>query len=271
MITDQGSTTIQGSVTTISVSGPRDPPDEEGREDLANCPLANPTVTNPTLANPTVTNPTLANTALSSNDDHCDEEKSTNLSRLLPLDQVSLELISELTALVQSNKWVLRQSFVFLCEQMIADQSLPVQVFNDHFFSCLLSLQSDRVSNVRLALSRCLSRSVYGKVPFHEKQQLITQVLEKLKGDPDSDVRRFAGGINVSPESTVQPPEEGGASLHPIDDTMVPEEEMKTDDDNNDGMNVMHFDEHPPGNNNRQDEMQEEGIDRGFFAKVSES
>jgi len=248
MITDEGSRTIQGSVTTISVSGPREPQDEEGRD--------------------------VANTAsLCSNT--CDEDNkgTTNLSRLLPLDQVSLELISELTALVQSNKWVFRQSFVFLCEQMIADQSLPVQVFNDHFFSCLLSLQNDRVSNVRLALSRCLSRSVYGKVAFHEKQQLITQVLEKFKEDPDLDVRRFAGGINGSSSSTTMhpPTEDGEASLHPIDDTMVAEE-MKTDDDNNsDGMNVMHFDEHPSGNNNRQDEMQEEGIDRGFFSKVSES
>jgi serine/threonine-protein phosphatase 4 regulatory subunit 1 len=108
------------------------------------------------------------------------------------LDQVSLELISELTALIQSNKWVFRQSFVFLCEQMIADQSLPIQVFNDHFFACLLSLQNDRVTNVRLALSRCLTRSIFGNVMFHEKQPLVSAVLDHFRNDPDLDVRRFA-------------------------------------------------------------------------------
>lgn len=116
----------------------------------------------------------------------------TSSTNRLPLDQVSLELISELTALVRSPKWVFRQAFVFLCEQMITDQSLPVQVFDDHFFDCLMSLKGDRVTNVRLALSRCVQRSIHGNVMFHGKQEAVMSLLMELANDPDSDVRRFA-------------------------------------------------------------------------------
>lgn len=162
MIISEQMRSVQGSVTTICLNG-------------SNASLTNGMTTQ--LSN---------NNRVSSN--NC----VVSSSQRLPLDQVSLELISELTALIQSNKWVFRQSFVFLCEQMIADQSLPIQVFNDHFFACLLSLQNDRVNNVRLALSRCLTRSIYGNVMFHEKQPLVAAVLDHFRNDPDLDVRRFA-------------------------------------------------------------------------------
>lgn len=103
---------------------------------------------------------------------HFYSDSSFSLSSLTPLPdpdsvtsvRVNLEclLISELTSLVDSTKWIYRQVFVFLVEQMITDRSLPTHIFNDHFIPPLLTLNSDRVPNVRMALSRCLVRSVYG-------------------------------------------------------------------------------------------------------------
>ena len=164
MITDQMES-VEGSVTSICLNGQTQTSSSNTQSKVSTSSQSNSTTT-------------------------------TTTSSLLPLDQVSLELISELTALIQSNKWVFRQSFVFLCEQMIADQSLPIQVFNDHFFACLLSLQNDRVNNVRLALSRCLTRSIHGNVMFHEKQPLVIAVLEHFRNDPDLDVRRFATSLS---------------------------------------------------------------------------
>lgn len=154
----------------------------------------------------------ITKTAVSSASTTTSCSTSTSISNArLPLDQVSLELISDLTALVRSPKWVFRQAFVFLCEQMITDQSLPVQVFNDHFFDCLLSLKGDRVSNVRLALSRCMQRSIHGNVMFHEKQDLVFELLQEFAKDSDSDVRRFARLV-------VDPPAVNAAYLEMMSD-----------------------------------------------------
>ena len=80
--------------------------------------------------------------------------------------RVNLEclLISELTSLVESSKWIYRQVFVFLTEQMVTDRALPIHIFADHFLKPLLSLSNDRVPNIRMALARCLVRSIYGNV-----------------------------------------------------------------------------------------------------------
>lgn len=103
---------------------------------------------------------------------YCDTSAQLSQLSMLPAPgmvesaRVNLEclLISELTSLVDSSKWIYRQVFVFLTEQMITDKALPIHIFVDHFIPPLVSLADDRVPNIRMALARCLVRSVYGNL-----------------------------------------------------------------------------------------------------------
>ena len=123
-------------------------------------------------------------------------------------DQMTTDLISQVDIIVKSPKWIFRQVYVLLCEQLITNQSLPNEIFLRHFWENLLMLSSDNVPNVRLALSRCLARTLpssgkYKKIisslmncTFAELLQSCSNdavaTLNLLKSDPDRDVRRYA-------------------------------------------------------------------------------
>lgn len=72
-----------------------------------------------------------------------------------------------MTQFVSSPKWVFRQAYILLAEQLIVDRSLSEDLFVENFFDKLIALASDKVPNVRLALSRCLARTMSssGKLP----------------------------------------------------------------------------------------------------------
>ena len=105
------------------------------------------------------------------------------------------------------SKWIYRQSFVFLCEQIIVDDAIPPAVFNEYFLPHLLSLADDRVPNVRLAVSRCLARSFFGNTLYSEQQEAVTSILTKFKGDSDLDVRRFSLSVLASDEPVSSQPD----------------------------------------------------------------
>lgn len=120
------------------------------------------------------------------------------------LDQMSIELVSSLVNLFDWwSKWVYRQSFVFLCEQIVADESIPAHIFNQYFIQSLFSLANDRVPNVRLALSRCLARSLFQNANYPHQQPMVISILTKFKSDTDLDVRRFSQSVlsSDSPDS----------------------------------------------------------------------
>lgn len=142
------------------------------------------------------------------------------------LNQMTQELVAEVNDFVGSSKWSSRQVFVLLCEQLLLDCALPSQVFIEHFFAPLLALSTDPVPNVRLALSRCLSKTFGTSGKFtplaaicpsitvlcatlcfafllealqSEKKQVL-DTLHILRNDTDTDVHRFADSMLIGCE-----------------------------------------------------------------------
>lgn len=144
-----------------------------------------------------------------------DFNEATSSTDLEALEQMTGELVAEVNTFLRSPKWMMRQVYVLLCEQLIVDQSLPNDIFYKHFMSNLLSLSGDNVPNVRLALSRCLSRTLPTSGEWRAKwrsldvtnrgfpstdilrakQSEAISTLNLLKSDTDRDVRRFANGV----------------------------------------------------------------------------
>ena len=76
-------------------------------------------------------------------------------------------LLSDLTArFCSGNRWMLRQSYVNICNQLVTDRALPLEDFAKLLLSPLLALRQDRVPNVRLVLARVINFQLkyHGKI-----------------------------------------------------------------------------------------------------------
>lgn len=64
--------------------------------------------------------------------------------------------------------WSQRQSYAFLCGQLVAERSLPLPQWCRLFLPPLLTLASDRVPNVRIAVAKMLTTHIacLGKFGF---------------------------------------------------------------------------------------------------------
>ena len=60
----------------------------------------------------------------------------------------------------QAPTWSQRQSYAFLCGQMVAENSLHISDWVHHFLPSLLGLATDRVPNVRIAVAKMLTTHV---------------------------------------------------------------------------------------------------------------
>ncbi|KAI1285368.1 Serine/threonine-protein phosphatase 4 regulatory subunit 1 [Halotydeus destructor] len=131
-------------------------------------------------------------------------------------EQMTSELRIEVNSFMSSPKWIFRQAFVLLCEQLLIDQSLPVELFSKNFLDTLLEMSSDKVPNVRLALARCLGRTLLTSGVYESNQGQVEATVEKLNIDRDQDVRQHVGGAVESPilvESDAQEPAELGLEM----------------------------------------------------------
>ena len=64
-------------------------------------------------------------------------------------------LLTDLTArFCSGSRWMLRQSYVNICNQLVTDESLPLEAFAKLLLAPLLALSQDRVPNVPLVLAR---------------------------------------------------------------------------------------------------------------------
>ena len=67
-------------------------------------------------------------------------------------------LLAELTTrFCSGNRWMLRQSYINICNQLVTDRSLPLEEFARQLLTPLLALKRDRVPNVRLVLARVIN------------------------------------------------------------------------------------------------------------------
>lgn len=107
----------------------------------------------------------------------------------------------------KANKWLWRQLYVYICQELAVKRSVPREYFVDEIVPNLFSLAWDTVPNVRLAVARCLGLTLVPLdfLPSIQKAhyQLLLQVMYSLQSDVDRDVRHFAllsaAAFNVLP------------------------------------------------------------------------
>lgn len=80
-------------------------------------------------------------------------------------------LLADLTTrFCSGNRWMLRQSYVNICNQLVTDRALPLEDFGRLLLSPLLALKQDRVPNVRLVLARVINF----QLRYHGKRAPVT-------------------------------------------------------------------------------------------------
>ncbi|MGH0155740.1 UNVERIFIED_CONTAM: hypothetical protein FKN15_032838 [Acipenser sinensis] len=100
-------------------------------------------------------------------------------------------------------KWSGRQAFAFVCQSVIEDDCVSMDLFAEHMLPPLLQLACDPVPNVRVLLAKILRHSLLEKDYFvhsaSSHQEALEQTLVALQVDLDKDVQYFA---SVHPAST---------------------------------------------------------------------
>lgn len=69
-------------------------------------------------------------------------------------------LFRKLKSLVYARKWVRRQTFAFVCANLISKNAISGDRFSQEMLPTLLEISSDKVPNVRLVVARTLSKNV---------------------------------------------------------------------------------------------------------------
>jgi serine/threonine-protein phosphatase 4 regulatory subunit 1 len=144
------------------------------------------------------------------------------LDKVAAVRQVALSLVTELVKHVStepvllrgllgdlaewfahSKRWNQRQTFALLCSQLVTKRVLSEELFACDVLPHLLDLSWDSVPNVRLSVARTVATNIMAQEFFRSAEnphhEVLTQVLKRLQGDNDRDVRYFA---SLCPSST---------------------------------------------------------------------
>lgn len=93
--------------------------------------------------------------------------------------------------------WFRRLTYGQLCEVLLEEDFITAEKFAIDFLPDLLNYQSDTIVNVKLTLSRTLTRAVmvtdYFCRPECKDSEKVLEAIERLQADNDRDVRYFAG------------------------------------------------------------------------------
>ncbi|XP_023712564.1 serine/threonine-protein phosphatase 4 regulatory subunit 1 isoform X3 [Cryptotermes secundus] len=129
----------------------------------------------------------------------------TELVKHVSADPLLLRgLIGELAEwFAHSKRWIQRQTFALLCSQLVTKRILLEELFARDILPHLLDLSWDPVPNVRLCVARTLATNIMAQQFFSSAEnphhEVLIQVLKRLQGDNDRDVRYFA---SLFPSST---------------------------------------------------------------------
>ncbi|CAG2167895.1 unnamed protein product [Oppiella nova] len=108
-----------------------------------------------------------------------------------------LDIIWELNGqLADSNRWIQRQTYILVCEQLIQNESIPRDLFVDKMLHHLLNLSADNVPNIRLVLARILTNTFWPIAQFRSHFK-VQQTLEDLQSDKDKDVRQQSMAVHL--------------------------------------------------------------------------
>nr|XP_031827867.1 serine/threonine-protein phosphatase 4 regulatory subunit 1-like [Nomia melanderi] len=112
---------------------------------------------------------------------------------------------------VYAQKWIRRQTFAFLCGQLISSNAITGTKFSLELLPLLLKLSSDKVPNVRLAVAKTLKNIPVGPDWLDRKEaEKIEERLREMRSDPDRDVRILVGGeesptLDILSDSKTEP------------------------------------------------------------------
>ncbi|GIX73222.1 hypothetical protein CEXT_368961 [Caerostris extrusa] len=118
-------------------------------------------------------------------------------------------VLSDLTdKFVHSHKWLQRQLYVYICQQIVIEEALTADQFAEDALPQLLYLCWDRVPNVRIAIARCLAivmwpLDIYSN-PGSPHRELLLQTIHTLQSDIDADVRFYANMVSTHECSCLQ-------------------------------------------------------------------
>jgi len=98
--------------------------------------------------------------------------------------------------MAESNKWIQRQTYVLVCEQLVGNHSLSIDLFIDKMLEHLLNLSEDKVPNIRLVLARTVAHTLWPIAQFRSHLR-VQQTLEDLQSDKDKDVRNQALAVSL--------------------------------------------------------------------------
>ncbi|GFY61455.1 hypothetical protein TNIN_464931 [Trichonephila inaurata madagascariensis] len=118
-------------------------------------------------------------------------------------------VLSELTEkFVHSPRWLHRQLYVYICQQIVLEKALSPDQFAEDALPQLLYLCWDRVPNVRIAIARCLVIVIWPMEVFSDPKsphrELLLQTIHTLQSDMDADVRYYANMVSTHECSCLQ-------------------------------------------------------------------
>jgi len=102
----------------------------------------------------------------------------------------SMMLLKFAERFAHSKKWKWRQTFVYLCIELLVTNTLPEEQFASEVMPHLLDLSWDPVANVRLVVAKMIANYMINNESFEEHKLHV--LLERLQTDKDRDVRFFA-------------------------------------------------------------------------------
>lgn len=118
------------------------------------------------------------------------------MQKLEPHCLMCKQLLQEICFKVHDHKWAQRQLFCQLVERMVREECLSEDEFIETVLPKLLYLRGDTVPNVRMALARCLVKSIWPKAclwgPGNVHCEELMETLLLLQEDKDRDVRHCA-------------------------------------------------------------------------------
>jgi len=92
----------------------------------------------------------------------------------------------------KSQRWVRRQTFIYVCREVIRSNAVPESKFGNELLPALLSLAHDNIPNVRIALASLFAELYNVNISYMTDMETMKQVGEVVKcfaHDRDRDVR----------------------------------------------------------------------------------
>jgi len=91
----------------------------------------------------------------------------------------------------KSQRWVRRQTFVYICREVVRLYAVPESKFAHELIPALLNLAHDHIPNVRIALAALFAEIYYMNASFLTDVELTKQVNDVIKYSPAIEIEMY--------------------------------------------------------------------------------